>query len=202
MATCVWFEVNNVVLNAGLLLVTVFLHCSVDKFRLVNKQTSRTENQQCREPSISKPLPRTSQSLTRCHCDYTVLWFIVKMFVFITFDSYPVRNFMSLDLCRTPSLFWFAAALIIWWEKLERPQVKTSVILWNVCPYESKACYGEGLVSFYCCYHDKTVQFLVMTRKVSNFITFRVITRYFSCYYDLFSFLHTKLSCFNNKLLL
>lgn len=31
-----------------------------------------------------------------------------------TCDSYPVRNFISLDFCRTPSLFWCAAALIIW----------------------------------------------------------------------------------------
>lgn len=35
----------------------------------------------------------------------------------VTFDSYPVRNFISLDFCRTPSRFWSAAALIIWWEK-------------------------------------------------------------------------------------
>lgn len=31
---------------------------------------------------------------------------LVKMHsLFVTFDSYPVRNFMSLDFCRTPSPF-------------------------------------------------------------------------------------------------
>lgn len=34
-----------------------------------------------------------------------------------TFDSYPVRNLISLDFCRMPSLFRYAAALIIWPEK-------------------------------------------------------------------------------------
>ena len=33
-------------------------------------------------------------------CDYT----LVQREDVLTFDSYPVRNLMSLDLCRTPSL--------------------------------------------------------------------------------------------------